>query len=488
MGSLVHQRGELRVRPAHEQEGQEVRPPAADPHGGDDDAERLHVGADDAERVAARRDAAQVRPQRRHGRPVGRIRPSGAGTVSSSSGGEHRGDGRRRHGDILHFLDRCRHDVMLHADRRRPVRRGSARVARHDPLPRPLTPRSVIASLLLGIHPPRLRGALLVRWCGLLGIAEGTTRVALSRMVDAGELTTRRRPLRAGRPAAGPPGRPGLVAGARACCPGRASGTSGWCDRAPATRASRAALRRAAAAARLVERRDGVWGRPDNLPPEATPPAAREVLTAQAERWSARPDPAAAIDVPTAFSLPGMAERSGRLLDRPRARHRGARRRRPGPAGAGLRPRRRRPPAGPPRSAPAAGAGRVGVARSRSPRRVRRVPGRVRHRGRLVVRRGPNRTDACRRALGATRSAGSDHRRSPPPPPGAFSGTTVRGHRDDGAVPPPGDSPRGPPSRARTTAARTARSQPPKAGSNPAERGRGALGSTESTGLRSTGA
>ena len=59
-----------------------------------------------------------------------------------------------------------------------------------DPLPRPLSPRSVIASLLLGIHPPRLRGALLVRWCGLLGIAEGTTRVALSRMVDAGELTT----------------------------------------------------------------------------------------------------------------------------------------------------------------------------------------------------------------------------------------------------------------------------------------------------------
>ena len=79
--------------------------------------------------------------------------------------------------------------------------------------------------------------------------------------------------------------------------------------------ASRAALRRAAAAARLVERRDGVWGRPDNLPPEATPAAAREVLTAQAERWSARPDPAEAIDIPTAFSLPDMAERSRRLLD-----------------------------------------------------------------------------------------------------------------------------------------------------------------------------
>ena len=47
---------------------------------------------------------------------------------------------------------------------------------RHGPLPRPLTPRSIIASLLLGIHPPRLRGTLLVRWCGLMGMAEGTTR------------------------------------------------------------------------------------------------------------------------------------------------------------------------------------------------------------------------------------------------------------------------------------------------------------------------
>ena len=55
-------------------------------------------------------------------------------------------------------------------------------------LERPLTPRSVIASLLLGMHPPRLAGSRLVRWCGLFGIAPGTARVALSRMVDRGEL------------------------------------------------------------------------------------------------------------------------------------------------------------------------------------------------------------------------------------------------------------------------------------------------------------
>ena len=53
----------------------------------------------------------------------------------------------------------------------------------------PLTARSIIASLLLGMHPPRLASSRLVRWCSLFGISEGTARVALSRMVERGELT-----------------------------------------------------------------------------------------------------------------------------------------------------------------------------------------------------------------------------------------------------------------------------------------------------------
>ena len=57
-------------------------------------------------------------------------------------------------------------------------------------LDRPLNARSVIASLLLGVHPPRLPGARIVRWCALFGIAEGTARVALSRMVDRGSSRT----------------------------------------------------------------------------------------------------------------------------------------------------------------------------------------------------------------------------------------------------------------------------------------------------------
>src|SRR3954449_5940662 len=55
-------------------------------------------------------------------------------------------------------------------------------------LERPLSPRSLVASLLLRTRPPRMRGARLVQWCELFGVAEGTTRVALSRMVERGEL------------------------------------------------------------------------------------------------------------------------------------------------------------------------------------------------------------------------------------------------------------------------------------------------------------
>ena len=56
-------------------------------------------------------------------------------------------------------------------------------------LGRPLSTRSVIASLLLGMQPPKLAARRLVQWCALFGISEGTARTALSRMVERGELT-----------------------------------------------------------------------------------------------------------------------------------------------------------------------------------------------------------------------------------------------------------------------------------------------------------
>lgn len=60
--------------------------------------------------------------------------------------------------------------------------------SRNSPDERPLTARSVIASTLLGSHPPVLPVRVLVRSGELFGIAEGATRVALSRMAAAGEV------------------------------------------------------------------------------------------------------------------------------------------------------------------------------------------------------------------------------------------------------------------------------------------------------------
>ena len=54
----------------------------------------------------------------------------------------------------------------------------------------PLTARSVLASALLGMDPPELPVAQLVRLSGLFGISENRARVALSRMVAGGEVTS----------------------------------------------------------------------------------------------------------------------------------------------------------------------------------------------------------------------------------------------------------------------------------------------------------
>jgi phenylacetic acid degradation operon negative regulatory protein len=129
---------------------------------------------------------------------------------------------------------------------------------------RPFTARSVVASTLLGTEPPRLPGQVLVRAAELFGIAEGTTRVALSRMVAAGELAaddahyelTGRLRSRQARQTLG-----------------RAAATRRWrgqwatavvtADRRDA--AERNATRRAFLDARYAEVREGVWLRPDNL-------------------------------------------------------------------------------------------------------------------------------------------------------------------------------------------------------------------------------
>jgi len=150
---------------------------------------------------------------------------------------------------------------------------------------RPLSARSVVASTLLGVEPPRLPTRLLVRSGELFGISEGTTRVALSRMVAAGELEVEgtshvlagRLLERQARQHASRVPEPHpwdgrwtmavVVVGAR---PGPA----------------RAELRQATRELHLGELREGVWLRPDNLD-EGWALRAEGVLDAQCRRFRA---------------------------------------------------------------------------------------------------------------------------------------------------------------------------------------------------------
>lgn len=130
---------------------------------------------------------------------------------------------------------------------------------------RPLTARSVLASTLLGVDPPELPVSYLVHMGELFGINENRARVALSRMVSSGEVTTdgegryrltghllerqhRQRASRSGHTRAWP-GTWHLVVVV----------TTG------STPEVRARRRRVLAGARLAEFREGVWLRPDNL-------------------------------------------------------------------------------------------------------------------------------------------------------------------------------------------------------------------------------
>jgi phenylacetic acid degradation operon negative regulatory protein len=52
----------------------------------------------------------------------------------------------------------------------------------------PLSPRSVVLSVLLGTHPPSMPVGPLLDFTSLFGISDGTARTALSRMTKRGEL------------------------------------------------------------------------------------------------------------------------------------------------------------------------------------------------------------------------------------------------------------------------------------------------------------
>ncbi len=156
-------------------------------------------------------------------------------------------------------------------------------------LERPLSARSLVASLLLRTRPPRMRGSRLVQWCGLFGVAEGTTRVALSRMVDRGELRARDGVYElAGRVQSR------KVAQDWSIDPvlSRWRGTWRVAVVAPGPREAteRSELRGAMGSVRCAPLRDGVWTRPDNLPRASAPSESWKIVDAQCVWWSGRPD------------------------------------------------------------------------------------------------------------------------------------------------------------------------------------------------------
>jgi phenylacetic acid degradation operon negative regulatory protein len=166
----------------------------------------------------------------------------------------------------------------------------------------------VIASTLLGMHPPRLPSRILVRSGELFGISEGTTRTAISRMVGAGELEAEDGAYRLAGPLLERQARQDASREAR-----RLRWRGDWelavvrPDRR--TAAARSALRTAAGRLRLAELRDGVWTRPANLDPDRQSDD-RAVVDGQSERFTARPsgDPAAL--AAALWDLDGWASRS----------------------------------------------------------------------------------------------------------------------------------------------------------------------------------
>lgn len=138
-------------------------------------------------------------------------------------------------------------------------------------------------STLLGTQPPVLPVSILVRAGELFGIAEGTVRTALSRMVAAGELQAADGHYRLVAPR--------LLERQARQTTGMRPDTKPWRHRAwrfvvvapegSRAAADRAELRETLRTHRLAELREGVWLRPDNL-------RARLPDLPHCVRWTAR--------------------------------------------------------------------------------------------------------------------------------------------------------------------------------------------------------
>lgn len=153
---------------------------------------------------------------------------------------------------------------------------------------RPLTARSAILSLLLGAHPPQAPGSSIVGWGRALGVNEPAVRVALTRMVAAGDLERAdsvyclsprllRRQERQD------------AAIEQRTLPWRGEWHAAAVTAVGASATARADLRQRMGAARFGELREGFWMRPANLEwaPGVTVAASLEVMTVRPARPAA---------------------------------------------------------------------------------------------------------------------------------------------------------------------------------------------------------
>jgi phenylacetic acid degradation operon negative regulatory protein len=174
---------------------------------------------------------------------------------------------------------------------------------------RPLSTRSVVLSLLLGMHPPELSVRELIRCVQPFGVADATLRVALSRMLADADLYRVDSAYRLS---------DRLIERQHrqddAIHPATRAWHGDWeiavitaTGRRPAQRAE---LREELSRLRLAELRAGVWLRPANLR-RAWP----DHLTALTHRFIARPDQPHQVLVNTLWAIDRWASTASTLLN-----------------------------------------------------------------------------------------------------------------------------------------------------------------------------
>lgn len=171
-----------------------------------------------------------------------------------------------------------------------------------------MTARSVVLSVLLGAHPAWATAAELVRLTSDFGIKESTLRVALTRMVSAGDLIRSADGYRLSDRLLARQRRQDEAISLRTR-PWRGNWTMLIVTSVGADARTRAALRTTLHDKRFGELREGVWMRPDNLELQldADVRALVRILTAR--------DDAPAELAGQLWDLPGWAETGYRLLD-----------------------------------------------------------------------------------------------------------------------------------------------------------------------------